>query len=116
MFDCSKLAEPIVQAPLAGGPSTPELAIAVCEAGGLGFIAAGYKSPEEVAEQIDAVRTRTRRPFGVNIFVSTGAPADPGSLSAYLRELEPEARRQGAEVGEPRFEDDHFEAKLELVC
>jgi nitronate monooxygenase len=116
MFELSELAEPIVQAPLAGGPSTPELAIAVCEAGGLGFIAAGYKSPEDVGTQIDAARARTGRPFGVNIFVPTPAPADPGSLDAYLCELEPEAQRQGAEVGEPRFEDDHFQAKLELVC
>ena len=35
---------PIVQAPLAGGASTPALAAAVCEAGGLGFLAAGYKT------------------------------------------------------------------------
>ena len=38
------LALPIVLAPLAGGPSTPELAAAVSEAGGFGFLAAGYLS------------------------------------------------------------------------
>ena len=45
---------PIVQAPLAGGASTPALAAAVAEAGGLGFLAAGYKTP-------DAVRARRSR-------------------------------------------------------
>ena len=33
---------PIVQAPMAGGPSTPRLAAAVSDVGALGFLAAGY--------------------------------------------------------------------------
>jgi nitronate monooxygenase len=115
VFDPAALAEPIVQAPLAGGPSTPELAIAVCEAGGLGFVAAGYKTPDALREQIEAVRAKTDGPFGVNIFVPGPDPADPDELRPYLARLEPEANRHGATVGEPRFEDDHFEAKLELV-
>lgn len=116
MFDAATLAEPIVQAPLAGGPSTHELAIAVCEAGGLGFIAAGYQTAQAVGEQIDAVRAKTDRPFGVNIFVPTPEPTDPAALAPYLRELEAEAGRQGAKVGQPRFDDDQFEAKLDIVC
>ena len=80
VFDPATLAEPIVQAPLAGGPSTPELAIAVCEAGGLGFLAAGYKTPDAVRGQIDALRAHTDRPFGVNIFMPSPEPADPAGL------------------------------------
>ncbi len=49
------LAVPIVQAPLAGGPSTPALAAAVAGAGGLGFVAAGYRSAAQVAEDVAAV-------------------------------------------------------------
>ena len=49
---------------MAGGPSTPALAIAVCEAGGLGFLAAGYKRADAVAEEIRAVRAATDEPFG----------------------------------------------------
>ena len=60
-FDLSALGLPIVQAPMAGGPSTPELAIAVCRAGGLGFLAAGYKRADAVGEEIRAVRAATRR-------------------------------------------------------
>ncbi len=115
MFDLSELSEPIVQAPLAGGPSTPELAIAVCEAGGLGFIAAGYKRAEDVRREIEEVRRGTSRPFGVNLFVPSRRPADPESVRTYLDELQPEATAQDAVVGEPRFEDDDWEAKLRLV-
>jgi nitronate monooxygenase len=115
-FDLTSLAAPIVQAPLAGGPSTPELAVAVCEAGGLGFLAAGYKSADAVREQIEVVRSATAMPFGVNLFVPSSQPAGPEVLNDYLRELAAEAQRQGVEVGEPRHEDDDWERKLELVC
>ncbi len=115
MFDPRELPEPIVQAPLAGGPSTPELAIAVCEAGGLGFVAAGYKTAAAVGEEIEAVRASTDKPFGVNVFVPSARPADPQQVRAYLEQLAPEAARQDAELGEPRFEDDDWEAKLALL-
>ena len=46
------LEHPIVQAPLAGGASTPALAAAVSEAGGLGFLAAGYKSADAVRADV----------------------------------------------------------------
>jgi nitronate monooxygenase len=116
MFELTALAEPIVQAPLAGGPSTSELAIAVCGAGALGFVAAGYKTPDDLRAQIEAVRAGTDAPFGVNIFVPTPVPGDPNVVGEYIRLLESEAQLHGAEVGEPRFEDDYFGAKLDLVC
>jgi nitronate monooxygenase len=115
VFDFSALSEPIVQAPLAGGPSTPALAIAVCEAGGLGFLAAGYKRADAVREEIAEVRAATSGPFGVNLFVPTPEPADPARVRAYLEELEPEAKRQEVALGEPRFDDDDWQRKLALV-
>src|SRR5437899_1372361 len=102
MLHPSELAEPIVQAPMAGGPSTVPLAVAVCEAGGLGFLAAGYKRADTVREEIAGVRTGTSRPFGVNIFVPGNRPADPDVLSGYVSELLPEAQRMGVELGAPR--------------
>ena len=56
-FAPRSLALPVVQAPLAGGPSTPTLAAAVSAAGGLGFLAAGYKTADAVADDIGAVRS-----------------------------------------------------------
>jgi nitronate monooxygenase len=115
VFDPAALAEPIVQAPLAGGPSTPELAVAVCEAGGLGFLAAGYKTADAVRQEIEAVRASTSEPFGINVFVPAGPGADPSRVSAYRDRLAPEAERQGAELGQPRADDDDWERKLELL-
>jgi len=116
MFEISELTRPIVQAPMGGGPSTPELAVAVSEAGGLGFLAAGYKRAEQVSLEIEAVRRGTERHFGVNVFVPSPKPADRAAVSRYMRELAGEAARLGVELGPARFEDDGWEAKLELVC
>ena len=110
-----RLEHPIIQAPLAGGPSTVELAAAVSGAGGLGFLAAGYKRAEAVGEEIRAVRAATDAPFGVNLFVPSAEPADRAALDDYLRRIAPEAERQGVELGEPRFDDDDWAAKLEVV-
>ena len=61
-------------------------------------------------------RPATTRPVGVNVFVPAPRPADPDEVSAYLEELEAEALLQGAEVGEPRFDDDDWERKLGVIC
>ncbi|PSL04568.1 nitroalkane oxidase [Haloactinopolyspora alba] len=115
MFDITDLSVPIVAAPMAGGPSTPALATAVGDAGGLGFLAAGYAAPATVAEQIRQVRSATTAPFGVNVFVP-GAPADPAAVAAYRAELEPEAARYDADLPEPDpGDDDHWDDKLALL-
>ena len=106
----------IVLAPLAGGPSTPELAAAVSNAGGLGFLGGAYLSAEQLREQIAATRRLTSRPIGVNLFVLRPEPVDDAAVAAYAGELEPEARRLDAELGTPRFDDDGFDAKLEVVA
>lgn len=59
---------PVIQAPMGGGGSTPELVAAVSNAGGLGFLAAAYSTPQQIAEMIAEVRRRTAKPFGVNLF------------------------------------------------
>lgn len=112
----SELAVPIVQAPMAGGPSTPALAAAVCEAGGLGFLAAGYKSPDAIVADIDETRSLTSRPFGVNLFAPQPGPADLGVVSEYVERLRPEAAAVGVELGEPKFDDDDYAAKLERLA
>jgi nitronate monooxygenase len=112
-----ELRVPIVQAPMAGGPSTPALAAAVCEAGGLGFLAAGYKTTAAVADDVAALRSLTSRPFGVNLF-SPGegeGGSDPVAVAAFVERLESEARGAGVELGAPRYSDDEYEQKLELL-
>ena len=108
-----RLEQPIVQAPMGGGASTPALAAAVAEAGGLGFLAAGYKSVDAVRADIEALRALTSRPFGVNLFAPPG-PA--GDVAPFAARLQSEAERYGAPVGEPRHDDDGWQAKLALMA
>jgi nitronate monooxygenase len=113
-FSLADLELPIVQAPLAGGPSTPALAAAVANAGGLGFLAAGYKTAGVVRDDIAAFRSLSDRPFGVNLFappVDAAAPVDDYSAS-----LRGEAERLDVALGEPRHDDDHWTDKLVLVA
>ncbi|MGA6209111.1 NAD(P)H-dependent flavin oxidoreductase [Nocardia testacea] len=116
MFGFGDLAVPIVAAPMAGGPSTPELVVGVAEAGGLGFLAAGYKPPGTVAEQIRQVRARTDAAFGVNLFVPQRASYDAAAVERYRDRLGETARRYGLEVPAVReSDDDRFDEKVELV-
>jgi len=114
-FRVDRLALPIVQAPLAGGPSTPALAAAVSEAGGLGFLAAGYRTAAALADDVAAVRAATRAPFGVNLFAPPARPADHDAVAHYAATLIGEAERQGAILGDPRSDDDGWDAKLALL-
>ncbi len=115
MFELGALRVPIVQAPMAGGPSTPELAAAVSNTGGLGFLAAGYRSADSVRADVLRTRELTSRPFGVNLFLLTEAAIDADRLAAYAGELADEAQRRGVAAGEPRFDDDELAAKLAVV-
>ncbi len=108
-FSPDQLEHPIVQAPLGGGASTPELAAAVSDAGGLGFLAAGYKPAEAVRDDIAELRARTGRPFGVNLFAPPQPVPDPRAVEAY-------AARLGPEAGAPRHDDDGWDEKLALVA
>jgi nitronate monooxygenase len=115
-FSISHLEHPIVQAPMGGGPSTPALAGAVSEAGGLGFLGAGYRSPAAVREEIGQLRRLTERPFGINLFVPGPARADRGAVAAYASTLKGEAERYGVELGEPVHDDDNWDDKLALFA
>lgn len=115
-MDLRKLREPIVQAPLAGGASTPELAAAVSEAGGLGFLAAGYKRAEAVRADTEALRALTDAPFGVNVFSPPAPVGEPEALVQYRERLQAEADRYDVSLGESKHDDDEYDAKLELLC
>jgi nitronate monooxygenase len=101
-----EIRHPIVLAPMAGGPSTVALARAVSDAGGLGFLAAGYRGAEDMREEIRQMRGR---PFGVNLFVpGPSNDVDEAALAAYVRSLGPGA-------GEARWDDDGWGAKVDVL-
>jgi nitronate monooxygenase len=102
---------PIVLAPLAGGPSTPELAAAVSNAGGLGFLASGYLSAAELTDRRRRAGELTGRPFGVNLFVP-GPAADTSRVRQFAAEIESDVSGAGARLGEPRHDDDDWDAKI----
>ena len=101
------LRRPVVVAPMAGGPSTPGLVIAAAGAGALGFLAAGYKTPEAMAAEISAVRAGTSEPFGVNVFVPGTPCADTDALGRYLSAL-----RTAGPTGDASWDDDGFDGKV----
>ena len=112
-FSLDTLEHPIVQAPMGGGPSTPALAAAVSEAGGLGFLAAGYKTPDAVRADVEAVGALTDRPVGINLFAPPQPVPDPAAITAYAERLR---EWLGDDLGDPRHDDDHWDAKLALVA
>ncbi len=61
----------LIQAPMAGGATTPELVAAVSNAGALGSLAAPLLSPLEIIEKAEHVRRLTDKPFAINLFVQT---------------------------------------------
>ena len=67
---------PIIQAPMAGGWTTPELVAAVSNAGGFGVLAGARVAPETLREDIQSTKALTNRPFGVNFLL---APPEPGN-------------------------------------
>jgi nitronate monooxygenase len=109
-------AHPVVLAPMAGGPSTPALAAAASGAGAFVFLAGAYLSPERLREDITDLRAATSDPFGVNLFApSPDLPALVGEAQVYADLLGPWAADAGVELGQPRWDDDHFGAKVDLL-
>nr|3BW4_A Chain A, 2-nitropropane dioxygenase [Streptomyces ansochromogenes] len=107
---------PIVQAPMAGGVSVPQLAAAVCEAGGLGFLAAGYKTADGMYQEIKRLRGLTGRPFGVNVFMPQPELAESGAVEVYAHQLAGEAAWYETELGDPDGgRDDGYDAKLAVL-
>ncbi len=111
-----RLRVPIVLAPLAGGPTTPQLAAAVSNAGGLGFLAAGYLTSDALADQIARAQALTDGPLGVNLFAPGSPSVSAEPVDVYAATLAAEAERAATDLGRPRFDDDQWDAKLALLA
>lgn len=106
---------PLIAAPMAGGATTPAMVIAAARAGGLGFLAAGYKSPQNLESEIAAVRDASI-PFGVNVFVPNAVPITDDAYREYAEALHVEADRFGLALpAHPIDDDDAFGAKIDLL-
>jgi nitronate monooxygenase len=114
-FSLADLSVRLLAAPMAGGPSKPELVAAVADSGGLGFLAGGLSSAEELADAIFGARKLTSGALGVNLLVPQQLAATEAQLSSFESALKPEASRYGATVGEPGRHYD-WDAKLDVIC
>ena len=111
------LEHPIVQAPMAGGASTPQLAAAVSNAGALGSLGAGYLSPAQIRTTIDETRSLTSRPFAVNLFVGDFGIATPQQILDAQRLLAPYRAELGLPVdpATPTIFAEDLGAQLEAI-
>lgn len=115
-----KIEYPIVQAPMAGGPTTPELVAAVSGAGGLGSLAAGMLSPDAIRQGVAEVRRRTKKPFAINLFILEKPHPAASDVANALKLLEPFRKELGLAPGTPLEKycedpDAQFEAALEAA-
>lgn len=109
------LSIPLIAAPMAGGATTPAMVIAAARAGGLGFLAAGYKTPQAMQAEIDAVRAASI-PFGVNLFVPNPVPIGAEPYRRYAQAIQADADRFGLTLPpDPTDDDDAFGAKVDLL-
>ncbi|MEX0999500.1 MAG: nitronate monooxygenase [Thermodesulfobacteriota bacterium] len=109
------ITHPLIQAPMAGGPSTAELVASVSNAGALGSLGVGYLTPQQIDADIHKVRELTDRPFGVNLFVpdsNTKASISP----KVLKRLEEYSLELGIESPDlPGSPKHSFEDQLSVI-
>ena len=107
---------PVIQAPMAGGPTTPELVAAVSNAGGLGSLGAAYLTPDQIIDAIRRIRALTDKPFNVNLFAGgyeTERHVDPGPMLALLAEIHAELELPSPVL--PALPPDPFAEEFEAV-
>lgn len=69
MFSFANLSIPVIQAPMAGGITTPALVSGVSNAGGLGSFGFAYSSPQMIHQDLNCVKTLTQGPINANFFI-----------------------------------------------
>ncbi|MUM33214.1 nitronate monooxygenase [Mycolicibacterium sp. CBMA 361] len=106
---------PVIAAPMSGGPTTPAMVVAAHRAGGLGFLATGYKTPEAVEAELRTIRAAAI-PFGINVFAPNPGPVSEARYREYAAVMQREADRFGITLPpDPVDSDDHFGAKIDLL-
>lgn len=108
---------PVAAAPMAGGATTLDLVAAAEQAGGFGFLAAGYLSAEAMAGDIAAARARGLGSFGVNLFLPGPSGLTAAAFRAYAVRLQADADRFDLDLSQEsvREDDDEWAAKVDAL-
>lgn len=107
---------PVIQGPMAGGASTPELIAAVSHAGGLGSLAASLLAPHTIEEQVARIRSLTDRPFILNFFVQDTPAPSQEEIAQAAELLRPVWQNLGwSELPRPRQWCEDFRAQFETL-
>ncbi|WP_018108066.1 NAD(P)H-dependent flavin oxidoreductase [Bacteroides propionicifaciens] len=80
---------PIIQGPIMGGITTPQLVSQVSNSGALGTYAGGYTKPVDFEEDIKEILALTDHPFNVNLFVPNHYSETPDAIQEAIRALTP---------------------------
>ena len=117
LIDVLGIEHPILQAPM-GGESTPEMAVAVCNAGGLGGLGCSFLTLEALRAKAEAIRAGTNHPFNLNFFAHPEPRDDPEVDAATQERVAPFYRELGLESLPERGEaacEPFNEAKLAVL-
>lgn len=111
----------IIQAPMAGGITTPQLVAAVSNSGGLGSFATGYLTTVQVEKNIKEIKSLTPNPFAVNVFIPNKIEKNIAQIKSYNRIL----NRFRSQLGMPEEndidalfpkEDDNFYEIIDILA
>ena len=101
---------------MAGGGDTPELVAAVCNAGALGSIGAAYLTPEQIIATANNVRSKTDRPFGINLFAPQPASTAPANAALAVKAVAPFYAELNLSAPEPpQLPPDRFDEQVQSV-
>jgi len=107
---------PVVQAPMAGGPTTPELVAAVSNAGGLGSLGAEYLTPAQIEKDVQRIRELTQRPFAINLFSPDADQPLGGDFAPIARFMAKYHQQMGIAPPEPPASPgENFSEQIEVL-
>jgi nitronate monooxygenase len=107
---------PIIQAGMAGGPTTPELVAAVSNAGALGTLGAGYMSPKDIRNVLSQITKLTTAPFAVNLFLPQAFEQNEQQILNMQKHLNDYRKQLGIpEVNAVPEMTDIFEQQMNVV-
>jgi len=115
LLESWEINHPIIQAPMAGGITTPALVSAVSNNGAMGSIGAGYLKPEILDSEIKEVFGLTSKPFNVNLFITSGKKLDYTPSPRVKEALQRYADELGIDDDNLELKFPDFEEQLEVI-